>query len=122
MADIRVMIVEDDDEIREGLSLLLGDTDGYTCTGSFESQLLHQQVRDPQTLATREFQGNLPVEHFFVGGIALLTEHRTRGAHARPRDRRRRPRRALHQGVGAGRTKDQQERLVRVLETRAVGL
>lgn len=37
MADITVMIVEDDEEIREGLSLLLGDTDGYSCAGAYPS-------------------------------------------------------------------------------------
>jgi DNA-binding NarL/FixJ family response regulator len=32
---IRVAIVEDDDEIREGLTLLIEGASGYTCTGAF---------------------------------------------------------------------------------------
>jgi len=34
---IRVAIIEDKREIREGLVLLIGDTDGFDCTGSFGS-------------------------------------------------------------------------------------
>ena len=37
MTEITVIVVEDDDEIREGLSLLLDSTDGYACTGAYGS-------------------------------------------------------------------------------------
>jgi len=37
LSAVRVAVVEDDAEIREGLSLLLHHTAGYLCAGSFES-------------------------------------------------------------------------------------
>jgi len=36
-ASIRVVIVEDQREVREGLATLIGRTDGYECTGSYSS-------------------------------------------------------------------------------------
>ena len=36
-APILVAIIEDQHEIREGLALLIGDTEGFRCTGSFRS-------------------------------------------------------------------------------------
>jgi DNA-binding NarL/FixJ family response regulator len=35
--DIRVAIIEDRREIRDGLAMLIGGTEGYHCTGSFRS-------------------------------------------------------------------------------------
>src|SRR5947209_19054932 len=34
---IKVAIIEDRREIREGLSMLIGGTEGYACTGSYRS-------------------------------------------------------------------------------------
>jgi DNA-binding NarL/FixJ family response regulator len=36
-ASIRVALVEDQRDIREGLALLIGGTEGYRCTGSYWS-------------------------------------------------------------------------------------
>jgi DNA-binding NarL/FixJ family response regulator len=47
---IKVAIIEDQREIREGLGMLIGYTDGFECTGAFRS------VED----ALRGVQGNLP--------------------------------------------------------------
>jgi DNA-binding NarL/FixJ family response regulator len=47
---IKVAIIEDQREIREGLGMLIGYTDGFECTGAFRS------VED----ALRGIQGNLP--------------------------------------------------------------
>jgi DNA-binding NarL/FixJ family response regulator len=35
--EIKVAIIEDQSHIREGLALLIGSSDGYRCTGQFES-------------------------------------------------------------------------------------
>jgi DNA-binding NarL/FixJ family response regulator len=37
MAEIRVAIIEDQREIREGLAILIGGTEGFRCTGTFRS-------------------------------------------------------------------------------------
>ena len=34
---IRAAIIEDEREIREGLALLIGETEGFICSGSFRS-------------------------------------------------------------------------------------
>ena len=34
---IKVAIIEDRREIREGLAMLIGGTEGYACTGSYRS-------------------------------------------------------------------------------------
>jgi len=64
---IRVAIIEDKREIREGLVLLIGDTDGFDCTGSFGSMedessvnshlLLGHPVRSPSTVTAAKQEG-----------------------------------------------------------------
>jgi DNA-binding NarL/FixJ family response regulator len=72
-ADIRVAIVEDQREIREGLAMLIGGTEGFRCTGTFRSMeealALVDQNRPDVVLVDLGLPGMTGTE-----GIRLLKE------------------------------------------------
>ena len=84
--DIKVAIVEDNDEIREGLSVLIDDSEGYHCTATYPSaeealkylpahkpDIVLMDIRGSRVSATfRRVRGTLSRQHLSTArGISM---------------------------------------------------